>query len=91
VTPGESVIQLIGRTGSAGAIDGSARLCHSAGPDPADCPPGPDPKRPGRSLTGNCVPANLVFGFLSEDDMCILPGYYYDADPNAAPGQECVL
>jgi hypothetical protein len=91
VTPGLSVLQLFGRTGSAGAIDGSARLCHTAGPNPAECPPGPDPKRPDRSFTGNCVPANLVFGFLSDDDMCILPGYYYDADPSAPPGQECVL
>lgn len=33
--------------------------------------------------TGKCVEANLVFGFTSEDDMCIMPGYYYDADPVA--------
>jgi hypothetical protein len=50
-----------------------------------------DPDRPTRSLTGNCVPANLVFGFLSEDDMCILPGYYYDANPDAPAGKECEL
>jgi hypothetical protein len=30
--------------------------------------------------TGHCVPANLVFGFRSFDEMCILPGYYYDAN-----------
>ena len=28
--------------------------------------------------TGRCVPANLVFGELADDDMCILPGLFYD-------------
>ena len=47
-----------------------------------------DPAYPGRTFTGNCVPANLVFGFTSEDDMCILPGAYFE--PNLdAPGNEC--
>ena len=32
--------------------------------------------------TERCVPANLVFGFTSDDDMCIMPGGYYDADAN---------
>ena len=27
--------------------------------------------------TGKCVPANLVFGFTSDDDMCIMPGAWY--------------
>jgi hypothetical protein len=36
-------------------------------------PPRTRPEAADRSLTGNCVPANLVFGFLSDDDMCILP------------------
>ena len=30
--------------------------------------------------TGRCVPANLVFGFTSDDDMCIMPGAWYPAD-----------
>jgi hypothetical protein len=90
-TPGLSTIELFVRTGDFEAIDGTARLCHTPGPNPEECPPGPDPARPDRSFTGNCVPANLVFGFLSEDDMCILPGYFYDADPAAPPGEECVL
>jgi hypothetical protein len=29
--------------------------------------------------TGKCVPANLVFGFTSDDDMCIMPGGWYPA------------
>jgi hypothetical protein len=90
-TPGLSTLEEIGRKADLTAIDGSSRFCRVLGPNPQECPPGADPSKPGRTLTGNCVPANLVFGFLSEDEMCILPGYYYDADPNAPPGQECVL
>ncbi len=30
--------------------------------------------------TGKCVPANLVFGFTSDDDMCIMPGGWYPAN-----------
>ena len=30
--------------------------------------------------TGKCVPANLVFGFTSDDDMCIMPGAWYPAN-----------
>ena len=41
--------------------------------------------------TGKCVPANLVFGYTSDDDMCILPGYYYDADTTKPAGHECDL
>jgi hypothetical protein len=41
--------------------------------------------------TGHCVPANLVFGFTSDDDMCILPGYYFDADTTKPAGHECDL
>jgi hypothetical protein len=67
-----------------------AKQCHAEGPAPDECPP-IDPKYPGRTFTGNCVKANLVFGFTSEDDMCILPGYYYDANPDAPPGSECDL
>jgi hypothetical protein len=89
VTPGRSVIdQILAGGGFAGGLDdpdGSAKLCHTAGPNPDECPTGD-----GR-FTGNCVPANLVFGFLSDDDMCIMPGYYYDADLTKPAGQECQL
>jgi hypothetical protein len=84
VTPGDSVLDQIGSTGFDDP-DGSAKLCHTPGPNPEECPTGD-----GR-FTGNCVPANLVFGFLSDDDMCIMPGYYYDADPTKPAGQECTL
>jgi len=30
--------------------------------------------------TGRCVPANLVFGFTSDDEMCIMPGVYYELE-----------
>ena len=30
--------------------------------------------------TGKCVPANLVFGYTSDDDMCIMPGSWYPAN-----------
>lgn len=90
--PGRSVIDLVATNGGFGSgVDGSARLCSTPGDAPAECPPGPDPENPARALTGRCVPANLVFGFLSDDEMCILPGYFYEADPSAAPGEECVL
>jgi hypothetical protein len=62
------------------SLDGAAKLCAAMGPNPGECPP-TDPRYPQRTFTGNCVPARLVFGFTSEDEMCILPGYYYDADP----------
>ncbi len=84
VTPGRTVIDALFETGTI-TVDGSAKLCHTPGPNPEECPTGD-----GR-FTGNCVPANLVFGFLSDDDMCILPGYYFDADLTAPPGEECRL
>jgi hypothetical protein len=40
--------------------------------------------------TGRCVPANLVFGFTSDDEMCILPGSYYEANPDR-PDDPCNL
>ena len=61
---------------------GAAKVCTAEGADPGECTP-TDPAYPGHTYTGNCVKATLVFGFTSEDDMCILPGYYYDADPTA--------
>jgi len=36
-----------------------------------------------------CVPANLVFGALSDDDMCILTAMVYDPIPGAPPEQAC--
>lgn len=36
-----------------------------------------------------CVPANLVFGPLSDDDMCILTATVYDPVPGATPDQAC--
>jgi hypothetical protein len=69
VTPGKSVIDLFLEKG-AGVLNasttGAARRCQSD----ADC---------AGFGTGKCVPANLVFGFTSDDDMCIMPGGYYDA------------
>ena len=89
VSPGESVLHAISQGGFT-KPSGAAKLCTAEGPDAAECPP-TDDKYPGHTYTGNCVKATLVFGFTSEDDMCILPGYYYDADPNAPAGQECTL
>ena len=45
----------------AAEVYGASRVCHTD----ADC---------AGYGTGRCVPANLVFGDLAEDDMCILPG-----------------
>jgi hypothetical protein len=36
-----------------------------------------------------CVAANLVFGPLSDDDMCVLPGALYDPLPGVPPEQAC--
>ena len=91
VAPGKDVLaELTSGVASFANPSGAAKLCSAEGPDTAECPP-TDPAYPGHTYTGNCVQANLVFGFTSEDDMCILPGYYYDANPDAAPGQECTL
>jgi hypothetical protein len=89
VTPGDTVLRALS-TGGLDNLTGAAKLCAAEGPDPGECP-ATDPAFPGRAFTGNCVKANLVFGFTSEDDMCILPGYYYDADMTAPPGKECAL
>jgi len=60
------------------ALDGAPRSCATD----ADCT---------GIGTGRCVPANLVFGFTSNDEMCILPGMYYDAIAGAPAGRECDL
>ena len=36
--------------------------------------------------TGRCVPANLVFGYTSDDEMCIMPGVYYELEANTGGG-----
>ena len=36
-----------------------------------------------------CVPANLVFGPLSDDNMCILTATVYDPIPGAPPETAC--
>ena len=36
-----------------------------------------------------CVPANLVFGPLSDDDMCVLTATVYDALPGLPPSEAC--
>lgn len=39
--------------------------------------------------TGKCVEANLVFGPLSDDEMCIIPAQIYDPIPGAPPDRAC--
>jgi hypothetical protein len=74
--PGRSIAEVIFQ----GKLDGSAKRCAVDADCPADA-----------TYTGRCVPANLVFGFTSDDDMCILPGAWFDANPDAPPGSECDL
>jgi len=62
VPPGRSIFEQF--AGGGGLYDGAARFCRTD----ADC---------AGFGTERCVPANLVFGELAEDDMCILPGLYY--------------
>ena len=83
VAPGKSAAETVF---SGNGVSGAAKRCAAD----ADCP-ATDEAYPGRSFTGRCVPANLVFGFTSDDDMCILPGSYYDANPDAPAGHECDL
>jgi hypothetical protein len=81
VAPGT---QLIDAIFNGLGLRGAAKSCRSD----ADCPPA-DAAYPGRSFTGRCVPARLVFGFTGDDDMCILPGTYFPANLAAPPGLEC--
>ena len=39
--------------------------------------------------TEKCVAANLVFGPLSDDEMCIIPLTFYDPIPGAPPETAC--
>ena len=79
VAPGRRCLESIGQNGSSRTLR-APRSCAPPKDRTRTSAPRPTPPIPGRTFTGNCVQANLVFGFTSEDDMCILPGYYYDAD-----------
>ena len=63
VTPGKSILEAFGA--GENLYGGAAKWCRTD----ADC---------AGFGTGRCVPANLVFGELADDDMCILPGLFYD-------------
>lgn len=67
--PGRSILEQVLAGGD--AFGGAARWCRSD----TDC---------AGFGTGRCVPANLVFGELADDDMCILPGLYYPCAGDAA-------
>ena len=71
--------------GSAGR---PAKTCFVASPVSGDCPAS-DPAYPDRAFTRACVPAHLVAGPSTEDEVCALAGWYFDAVPGAAPGSEC--
>ena len=60
-----------------GLTDGTVTHAKPCGKDGVNCDGKP------------CVPANLVFGPLSDDDMCILTATVYDPLPGAAPGEAC--
>jgi hypothetical protein len=85
VPPGRTVIET-----TPFSLANAAKACTVPGPDTSACPPS-DPAYPGRSFTGACVPANLVRGSTSEDEMCTMTGTYYDALLDAPPGHECDL
>ncbi len=70
VAPGKSILEVFG-AGGADVYGGASKWCRSD----ADC---------AGFGTGRCVPANLVFGDLADDDMCILPGLFYDC-PASGP------
>jgi hypothetical protein len=77
-TPGQSAADTALGRGS-----GPGTPCHQEGPNQTKCSAlGP---------AARCVRANLVFGPSADDDMCILPGAYYDPNPDAPPGRECDL
>ncbi len=69
VIPGNSILDQFATGGD--LYHGAAKWCHSD----VDCT---------GYGTGRCVPANLVFGELADDDMCILPGLYYPCSGDAA-------
>jgi hypothetical protein len=69
VTPGRSMLEQFAI--GQDIYEGAARWCRSD----ADC---------AGFGTGRCVPANLVFGELADDEMCILPGLFYPCPGDAA-------
>lgn len=62
-----------------GVSDGQSSHAKPCGKDGVNCAGKP------------CVPANLVFGPLSDDDMCILTATVYDPLPGVPPGEACQL
>jgi hypothetical protein len=69
VPPGKSILEAF--AGGGDPYKGASKWCRTD----ADC---------AGFGTGRCVPANLVFGELADDDMCILPGLFYDC-PASGP------
>jgi hypothetical protein len=63
VPPGKSILDSF--AGGGDPYEGASKWCRTD----ADC---------AGFGTGRCVPANLVFGELADDDMCILPGLFYE-------------
>jgi hypothetical protein len=61
---------------------GAAKSCVTPGAGSPDCPAA-DPAFPGRSFTGDCVPANLVGGTTADDETCALTGTFFEAAPGA--------
>jgi hypothetical protein len=69
VPPGRSIFEQV--AAGKDAYAGASKWCRTD----ADC---------AGFGTGRCVPANLVFGDLADDDMCILPGLYSPCSGDAA-------
>ena len=70
VPPGKSIVEQVLAGGD--TYGGASKWCKTD----ADC---------AGFGTGRCVPANLVFGELADDDMCILPGLYYRCPTDGTP------
>ena len=77
VTPGRAAAEAHPDDDQALGLDDHARPC---GLDAANCQ---------GFGTGRCVPANLVFGPLSDDEMCILTAMVFDPKPGVPPAQAC--
>ena len=73
----EQTPEVVPGTAWDGMSDGTASHAQPCGLDGVNCDGKP------------CVPANLVFGPLSDDDMCILTATVYDPLPGAPPDQAC--
>ncbi len=62
-----------------GSIDGgAAKSCTVFGPASPECGAA-DPAYPGRTFTGACVAANVVFGPTPDDEICGVAGFAYEA------------